>query len=151
MRSKKGFTLAEVIISMGIIAVMAALMASSFSNAKPDKTKILYLKCYDALTTVVNKVAGDSMIFNSVYEDTATGKTFNIEHYPLLDTNHSVSSVYESFSGSLKFAKILSEGLDGKYKSESATTIAKICLKMVFFILKHSFYILLINAVYKNR
>ena len=66
--NKKGFTLTEIIVAVGIVAVLAALMASTFNNAKPDKTKTMYLKGYDALTTAVGMMTNDSQLYKNHYD-----------------------------------------------------------------------------------
>ena len=47
---KKGFTLAELLITMGIIGVIAAILAPAIGNLMPDSNKGKVLKVYNALT-----------------------------------------------------------------------------------------------------
>lgn len=46
---KKGFTLAELLIVLGITGIVAAVLLPAINNIMPDKTKIMYLKAYDEL------------------------------------------------------------------------------------------------------
>ena len=126
MNNKKGFTLAEILVAIGIIAVMAALMASAFNQAKPNKTKMLYLKGYDSLVEAVNLMTNDSTIYNPIYV-TGTGssqRTYNVENNPLLDLSVPLKT---SLTGSyaegdtLKFGKVLEELLNGSGGTANGT------------------------------
>ena len=99
MRTKKGFTLAEVIIAVGIIAIMAAMMASAFNHAKPDKTKLMFLKAYDGLNEAVIAMGNNQNLFANEYETTdENGQTvtFDITNCPFLDINAPIDYAYES-------------------------------------------------------
>ena len=109
---KKGFTLAEILVAVGIVAVLAALMASAFNSAKPDKTKTLYLKAYDALTTAVSAMTNDTRLYKNNYE--VNGRSYFVEEAPLLDFSAPThTAIKDSPSGELKFAKLLSQILNG--------------------------------------
>ena len=127
MKLKKGFTLAEVIIAVGIIGVIAALMAASFNQMKPDKTKMLYLKAYDALTEAVIAMEDDKTLFAYTYtitddDDETEDIIVDIEKYPFLDTQEPNGNNYFSgseYEGKLKFAKILMVALKGEELSKT--------------------------------
>lgn len=127
MNNKKGFTLAEILVAIGIIAVMAALMASAFNQAKPNKTKMLYLKGYDSLVEAVNLMTNDSTIYNSIYV-TGTGssqRTYNVENNPLLDLSiplrTSLTTAHYADGDTLKFGKVLEELLNGSGGTANGT------------------------------
>lgn len=44
--NKKGFTLAEVVVTLGVVGVVAAVTAPSLVNLIPDKNKVQMLKAY---------------------------------------------------------------------------------------------------------
>ena len=119
---KKGFTLSEVLIAVSIIGVMAAIMASAFNHAKPDKAKILYLKAYDALTTAVSAMVNDSTLFAESYE--SNGHEYNIEYTPLFDISRPTNPYYyqdTQAQGNFKFARILCLMLKGEGYSAGST------------------------------
>lgn len=111
--NKKGFTLAEILVAVGIVAVLAALMASAFNSAKPDKTKTLYLKGYDALTTAVSTMTNDTRLYKNNYE--VNGRSYIIDEVPLFDFSApSNTAITGSPRGVLKFAKLLGIILNGE-------------------------------------
>lgn len=57
---KFAFTMAETLITMTIIGVLMALMLRAINRVNPDKDKILFLKSYHAVETVVGNVINDA-------------------------------------------------------------------------------------------
>ena len=113
MKFKKGFTLAELLIAMGITAVIAALMATTFSQVKPDKTKMLYLKGYDALAQSVKLLVNNSTIYNPVYK--IGSNTYDVSSSPLLNLDVPLNTSFSnsSFSGVSKFGRLLADIMNG--------------------------------------
>lgn len=58
---KKAFTLAETLITMGIIGIVAALTLPAVNQMRPDETKIKYLKAFDALQESVIEIASNKL------------------------------------------------------------------------------------------
>ena len=50
---KKGFTLAEVLLTMVIIGVVMALLIRTVARVDPDKDKFLFLKSYHAIEEII--------------------------------------------------------------------------------------------------
>lgn len=59
MNKKAAFTLAETLLTLAIIGVVMALMLRAINRVNPDKNKILFLKSYHAVETVVADVIND--------------------------------------------------------------------------------------------
>lgn len=116
MKLKKGFTLSEVLLAICIIAILAALMGTAFNHSKPDKTKFLYLKAYDALSEAVVTLINNPELYKEVYTK-SDGKTYNIENYPMLDIGAPNDTEYSSFTGNGKFASLLGEYLRSDSKN----------------------------------
>ena len=53
---KFGFTLSELLITVGIVGVVAALTAPAVSNIMPDRNKMMFMKNYKELTTITEKL-----------------------------------------------------------------------------------------------
>ncbi len=64
---KDGFTLAETLITIMIIGIMVALMLRTINRVNPDKDKLLFLKTYHAIETVVANVINDPTKYNPTY------------------------------------------------------------------------------------
>lgn len=63
---KKGFTIAELLITLGIVGVLAAMTAPVIMDMMPNDTKVRFMKAYNAIA-----VANDEMLDNSdLYKQT---------------------------------------------------------------------------------
>lgn len=127
MKIKKGFTLAEVIIAVGIIGVVAALMATAFNQAKPDSTKFKFLKAYDGLQEAIIALEEDKTLFADkidITDEEGNPTTYDISYHPFLDTAAPTNAIFfgsdaPSYAGKLKFAKLLAFALKGEEVSTS--------------------------------
>ena len=66
---KIGFTLQEVLISMAIVGIVAALTVPAVMNMMPDETKTKYMKAYSALTSITNDLLSDNTIYWTEYDN----------------------------------------------------------------------------------
>lgn len=60
---KQAHTLAEVLIALGIIGILAALMLPLVNKMRPDSTKVMYIKTYDAIVTAVKSIVSNDAIY----------------------------------------------------------------------------------------
>lgn len=60
---KKAFTVAEGLVTLVIVGVLASVMISSVVKEKPDKNKIMIRNAYAQLTGVVNELVADSVLY----------------------------------------------------------------------------------------
>lgn len=60
---KSGFSLAEVLITMAVIAISASMLIPAYINLKPDKYKFKVLNCYKALNEVTEDLLGNSDLY----------------------------------------------------------------------------------------
>lgn len=78
---KKGYTLAEVLIAVTIIGVVAATILPMVNKIKPDETKIKYLQTYDAISSVIADLAKNRSYFpvyniNDTYNEIFVDRPF---------------------------------------------------------------------------
>lgn len=64
---KKGFTLAELLITLGIVGVIAAVTVPTVAKLKPDNAKAKFLKSYAVLTDVTAELVNDESLFVTIY------------------------------------------------------------------------------------
>ncbi len=109
MKTKKGYTLAEVLITLTVIGVIAAVSAPLISKYKPDTTKVNYLKTYDLLNERINYLANNREIYPIINNE----GNYAYHDYPLamLDT---VTFNNVSIGGKSKLCKAfaLASGLE---------------------------------------
>ena len=98
---KQGFTLAELIITLGIIGVGAALIAPALGNLMPDKNKLTVLNTAKTINEVTEKLLDNSHI----YYKTGTCIGLGCQGAPLDED-------YASYSGKSKFANLLVASLN---------------------------------------
>ena len=75
----KGYTLAEVLICVGIIWLLAAVLVPLANKYKPDATKAMYVKTYNALTETIREISTNQNLYSMVSAD---GK-YNYNKAPL--------------------------------------------------------------------
>lgn len=109
---RKAFTLAEILVSLGIIAVLAAVTLPLINSMKPDPNKDLYLKAYDKLCKCVHQVAMDSSIYPTVYS--YGGVRYNTSYYPLFNVDKAIDPAFENYSDESKLPNIMMIVLGGK-------------------------------------
>lgn len=89
---KKGFTLAEALIALGIVGIVAALALPMFNKTKPDPIKMSYLKTYDSIVTAVGTLAKNRKLYPMEYKynNDTTYDNFNTDgtyyDFPLFNT-----------------------------------------------------------------
>lgn len=64
---KFGFTLAEILITLGIIGVASALVAPTITNIIPDKNKVAIVKIYGELTKLNDQLLTNNGIYFTKY------------------------------------------------------------------------------------
>ena len=119
---KKGFTLQELLITMGIVGIISALVIPGVVNMMPDKNKTMYVKAYNTLTNETADILSDE----SLFWDT----NFNVDAYEefgLYSTEQPQIEPYSSddnCKGETKFPAILSHRLNikGEPSYNGATT-----------------------------
>ena len=63
MKRKFGFTLAETLIVLCVLGVLAAIMISSLTGMMPDKSKVFYKKAYQTTERVVGELVNDENLY----------------------------------------------------------------------------------------
>ena len=60
---KKGYTLAEALIAMGVVGVVAALMLPLMNKYRPDGDKALFIRTHDSIVEATNILVNDESIY----------------------------------------------------------------------------------------
>ena len=118
---KRGFTLAELLITLGIIGVISALLGVAITKLKPDEDKATFLKQYDAVRSVTGKVVRDSRLY-PICQNMKGENNWDCGQHPLFniaETNVGGKSI----SGAGKYCDILATMLGGKKLSDNSCTL----------------------------
>ena len=60
---KKGFTLSEMLITLGIIGIIAAISVPAVVSNLPCKSKINFIKAYGSLSSIISDIASDETLY----------------------------------------------------------------------------------------
>ena len=122
MFNKKGFTLTEVLVTLSIIGVVAALCLPAIRHIMPNKTKAAYMKAYNALAVLTDEILGDPSLYWTTYSSgSANCAGLYCNAQPTI-TPYSSNSKY---SGTTKYPMLLSSKmhlLDTPSVSDSKVT-----------------------------
>lgn len=66
---KKGFTLQELLITMGIVGIVSAMVIPAVVNMMPDKNKTMYVKAYNTLTSETADILSDESLYWDTYDN----------------------------------------------------------------------------------
>lgn len=118
---KKGFTLQELLITLGIIGIIAAVTVPSLSKMAPDKTKSMYMKAFNTMSRVTPEILEDESLFWSEYngnELACSGLFCGAPpiDYPKCDDDWSCT-------GMTKFASIFATKVNVVSKQQSNNTV----------------------------
>lgn len=93
---KKGFSLTEVLISLAIMGILAAILLPTVQKTTPDKNKIVFRKAYNTIAQGVSNLIYDEVNYPSSQVDTTTGLMKGLNY--TVATSNIVSSVtYNKF------------------------------------------------------
>ena len=103
---KHGFTLAELLITLGIIGVAAALMAPAVSSFMPDKNKMIVMKVHNRILAATESMLENPELYYSGKTEGGKPNCFGLgcTQAPLADD-------YASYTGSSKYPQILANML----------------------------------------
>lgn len=115
MMKNKGFTLAEVLITLGIIGVVAALTAPTLTNLVPDKNKVSVLKMYSVIDSINTELLNDTSLYYPQYdgEDKINCKGFGCTGKILARADWMKSTdLLSNYEGEAKYRKLLKSKLE---------------------------------------
>ena len=131
---KHGFTLAEVLIALGIIAVISALTAPSLTNLMPDKNKAKVIKLYSTLNSINQELLSNTSLYPGEWSESDQDGTYACEGFDctgyVLDptlrgmvNNISELSLSSKYPNLLRTKLEISEGADFEnYKDKHTFT-----------------------------
>ena len=101
MKKRNGYTLAEVLVTLGVVGIIAAITAPLVSKFRPDTDKITFLNTYDMIKTSI-----DEIVNNPKYYPQYIAEDANLASYPLLNTEDVTVNGTEIIGGQNKIARV---------------------------------------------
>lgn len=97
MKNKKfAFTLGEVLVTLMIVGVIAALIIPIIKNVQPDRQKLMFKKAYTTVERVVTELINDDYLYSETSDDVGFDNTNDVE----------VNG--ETYGGDSKFCRLFS-------------------------------------------
>lgn len=119
---KTGFTLAEALVAMAIVGIVAAIVAPMINRFKPDENKILFLKVYDSIVSVANTVAGNTEIFPTL-GDNGSGVILDYTEAPFYnETVTTFKNRIYGLNGGNKMCHVFSDAFNAYPDARNLTT-----------------------------
>lgn len=106
---KKGFTLQELLITLGIVGVISALALPAVMGLRPDKNKSLFIKTYNTIATLTSEILNDTSLYNETYDVNGDPNCVGMG-CTARPSDPQYNS--ESYEGAHKFAYLLADKLD---------------------------------------
>lgn len=78
INSHKGFTLAELMVCLAIISVIATLLMPAINNLRPNKSKVMFKKAYYLAERIVSEMVNDEDLYPFVEDKVGFDNTAQI-------------------------------------------------------------------------
>ena len=120
----KGYTIAELLITLGIIAVISALLGVAIVKLKPDSDKVMYLKQYDAVMNVTSEIVNNSRLYPTCQdsENTTGEENWDCTKRPLFNIAQT-NAGGKSVEGIGKYCDLLAMMLSGKKLADNSCSL----------------------------
>lgn len=113
---KKGFTLSELLITLGIIGVIAALTVPAVLGTLPDKNKTMYMKVYNTIANLTNDIMDNPALYWTTYFDDGTENCHGLScaSQPLIEPYNTsdANNIYHNTKQDAKFPLIVASKLN---------------------------------------
>ncbi len=98
-KTKKAFSLGEVLVTMGIVGVIAALILPIIKQTQPDRQKVLFKKAYNNIERIVTELIND----DNLYPEASNAEGVA---YLGLDNTSDVTVNDITYGGATKFCRL---------------------------------------------
>ena len=104
-----GYTLAEILVCIGIIGVLAAICIPLVNKYKPDPIKAMYISNYNAILTALREISSNE----TIYPPRNDGENIDYRKIPLFNTVKINLTKDETFGGnSAKLCELLAKSMN---------------------------------------
>ncbi|MFA7659010.1 MAG: type II secretion system protein [Candidatus Gastranaerophilaceae bacterium] len=98
MLMKKGFTLSEVMVTLGMLGVLAAILIPTITKAAPDAKKVMFKKSYYTTEQTISELINDDIFYPATATTTVGGVVYQRGfNYTTVTTEMNIPSMTAKF------------------------------------------------------
>lgn len=105
MNKKQGFTFSEMLITMGIMAVILMILIPAVKNLQPNQSLVMFKKAYYVAERAVSEIVNDDDFYPEVDDPDAN---------PFLGNIQAINHQGETYQGQTKFCRLFAQKLNIK-------------------------------------
>lgn len=112
---RKGFTLAEVLLTLGILGIIAVMLLPTMRKVTPDTNKLMFKKAYSNLENIIEGISNDETVYPP-----QNNWTYGSNSYTCTDNNsvtvqcgfHNVLTTANALYANNKFCTLLTQQIN---------------------------------------
>lgn len=102
---KKGFTIAELLTTLGVVSIIIFVLLPVIKNAFPNRPMVMFKQTYYTTERIISELVSNKDIYPDV---------FDLERSPYLGNTQRISYLGETYEGDTKFCELFASKINSK-------------------------------------